>query len=200
MPSDVVAGHECPQHDELTTGSELTADPLPRFLEEQAYFGGGRPPRTFNFTTAGRSWRLYYRHLGGGGIAFPDSEQKEHFRRLTDVERGEFVEKLRSLADDADRERIQDQRRRQRFHAGMRLAVSPPAGLSKQAPVIHVAQRRGSVPVRPREHRSRSRIRSSARGSPDDDPAPGRAGRPELRVIPPAEFRRQLDAALGGRA
>jgi hypothetical protein len=96
MPSDVVAGHECPQHDELTTGSELTADPLPRFLEEQAYFGGGRPPRTFNFTTAGRSWRLYYRHLGGGGIAFPDSEQEEHFRRLTDVERWSVASLSRS--------------------------------------------------------------------------------------------------------
>jgi len=52
---------------------------------------------------------------------------------------------------------------------------------------------------RPRERRSRSRTRSSARGSPDDDPAPGRAGLPTLRVIPPAEFRRALDAALGGR-
>jgi hypothetical protein len=48
--------------------------------------------------------------------------------------------------------------------------------------------------------RSRRTARTvGSRGDPDDDPGPGRAGLPELRVIPPAEFRRQLDAALRGR-
>jgi hypothetical protein len=53
---------------------------------------------------------------------------------------------------------------------------------------------------RPREHRSRSRTRQASRDGPDgDDPAPGRAGLPTLRVIPPAVCRRQVDSALGGR-
>jgi hypothetical protein len=66
----------------------------------------------------------------------------------------------------------------------------------RHAPVIHVPGRRENVAARPREHRSRSRTRTAARGSPDDSgPEP-----PQLVEIPPAKFRRQLRRALGGAA
>jgi len=65
-------------------------------------------------------------------------------------------------------------------------------------PIVHVPLVRAEHLASPREHRSRSRTRPASRGSPDDDPEPGRAGLPTFRVTSPAEFRRQLDAALGG--
>jgi hypothetical protein len=64
----------------------------------------------------------------------------------------------------------------------------------RRVPVIHVPNSRENQ-SRPREHRSRSRTRPT-RGSPDDrEPEP-----PPLRVIPPAEFRRELRRALRGAA
>ena len=65
-----------------------------------------------------------------------------------------------------------------------------------RAPLMH-APVRCENRARPREHRSRSRVRP-ARGSPSsDDPS---EPEPPLAEIPLPDFQRQLDAALGGRA
>lgn len=52
------------------------------------------------------------------------------------------------------------------------------------------------VAPRPREHKPTATRRTTSRAGPDDPSEP----EPPLAEIPPAEFRRQLDAALGGRA
>jgi hypothetical protein len=59
-------------------------------------------------------------------------------------------------------------------------------------PRIHVRE-----PVaRPRERRAPTRRSAPSRGSPDDDPEPGRAGLP-LEVRSLSRFRRDVDAWLG---
>jgi hypothetical protein len=125
---------------------ELTADPLPDFLAAQGLCGGG-PARRVNFTAVGYRWRLYYRYLGDGGIAFPDAKQEQRFNSLSDQERTLFAAKLRSLVDAANLGRIRGQMRQQRFHAGMRLiAASMPAVRSiPQMRCNYRPQARGTV-------------------------------------------------------
>jgi hypothetical protein len=76
------------------------------------------------------------------------------------------------------------------------------AVFERAEPKAASAPQRESIAVvaTPREHRPSASRRASPRGSPDDEPGPGRAGQHELRVIPLAVFRRELRRALGGAA
>jgi hypothetical protein len=80
-------------------------------------------------------------------------------------------------------------RRERRFGNAVARSVNIGRGL-----VMHLKSRRPGAKLtptaRPREQRPRRRLKTATRGDPDEPP---------LDEIPPAEFRRQLDAALGGR-
>jgi hypothetical protein len=159
-------------------GIGLTADPLPRLKARSRIFGGG-PPRAFNFGAVGCRWRLYYRYLGEGGIAFPDPAQEKRYRNLSDEERREFTAKLRPLVDGADLERIQQRHRQQRFQAAMRLMTRP--GVRSTMP-----RRRCELRPRVRERSPRRTCRTagaSRRGPPsrstdEDDLEPAAGGAP----------------------
>jgi hypothetical protein len=155
-----------------------TAGTLEYLLACQRRFGGS-PPRVVNFTAAGYRWRLYYRHLGEEGIAFPDSSQEERYRGLSDEERSEVAAKLRALVDGADLERIRRQTRNGRFEGGIRLSVG-----QARRPVPDLAtgllhRARGTS----RMHRARSVARSgaSSRDGPSDEPPLASRTRPNGR-------------------
>ena len=80
-----------------------------------------------------------------------------------------------------DAARWLEKRGQRRDAALMRLTGSTQL---RRAPAIHTPQRRENAGRQGgRRTRRVRRASSSSRGDPDDDPAPGRAGLPELRVI-----------------
>jgi hypothetical protein len=64
------------------------------------------------------------------------------------------------------------------------LAFADAMQKKRRTPIVHVPQRRENA-ARPREQRPRSRVKSTARGDPDEPP---------LAEIPPAVFWRAGDA------
>jgi hypothetical protein len=147
-----------------------TLEPVERFLLIGKRFSYG-PPRVVNFSAADCSWRLYYHHLGEGGIAFPDPAQEDRYRSLSHEERKDFTATLRGLVEEADRDRVRRAKRRRQFHGAIRFSTAT-ALLDRRhiLPRTIVPQHNTARESRPQPRRAAATSAASRRGPPSDDP------------------------------
>jgi hypothetical protein len=141
-----------------------------RFLLIGKRFNYG-PPRVFNFSTAGCHWRLYYHHLGEGGIAFPDPAQEERYCSLSSEERKDFIATLRGLVNEAELDRVRRANRRRQLHEAIRFSTRMALRDRRRIPpTTPIHQPKAAPENRPRRRRAALASGASRRGPPAEDP------------------------------